>query len=143
MSKLRDQMLRSFMAGLIEKAGGVEPAAALISARRGTEVSKGTISKRQAGHLDWSFADIWALEEAVGDPCVRRWGAQSLPEIADGQSLMQAGAELSREFGEAQGAIMDLASGRGSPAKARKEMQDLVIAAERMASIVADQDDPA
>jgi len=129
-------MIRAFMQGLVDRAGGVDAAAALIGARLGAEVSKGSISKRLAGHLDWPLVEIMALEDAVGDPCVRRWLARGLPEIAAGQGILQAGADLNREYGEVQGAIMDLAAGRGCRVMAQKEAQDLVTAARRLAAIV-------
>lgn len=133
-------MIRAFMAGLVERAGGVDASAALIGARLGTEVSKGSISKRLAGHLDWPLVEIMALEDAVGDPCVRRWLARSLPEISDGQNLMQAAAEAVREHGEAVSAVMDFASGRGSRAKARKEVSEAVTASNRLAALMEDGD---
>lgn len=134
-------MIRAFMAGLVERAGGVDAASALIAARLGGEVSKGTISKRLAGHLDWPLVEVMALEDAVGDPCVRRWLARSLPEIAEGQCVMAAAAEAVREHGEAVSAAMDFASGRGSRAKAAKEASEAVVAAKKLAAALEVSDD--
>ncbi|WP_028029909.1 hypothetical protein [Gemmobacter nectariphilus] len=117
-------IIRAFMAGLIERAGGVDAAAAVIGARLGADVSKGSVSKRQSGQLDWPLVEIMALEDAVGDPCVRRWLARSLPEVAQSQTLMQAVADVAREHGEAVAAVMDFASGKGSQDRARKEVAD-------------------
>jgi hypothetical protein len=136
-------MIRAFMAGLVDRAGGVDAAAALIGARHGTDVSRGSISKRLAGHLDWPLVEIMALEDAVGDPCVRRWLARSLPELDEGRSLMQAAAETVRENGEAVSAVMDFAAGRGSKARARKEVSDLVTASARLAALMEGTDDTA
>ncbi|WP_225028990.1 hypothetical protein, partial [Xinfangfangia pollutisoli] len=111
-------MIRAFMSGLVDRAGGVEASAALIGARLGADVSKGSISKRLAGHLDWPLVEIMALEDAVGDPCVRRWLARTLPDLVEGQTLIQATADAVREHGEAVSAVMDLASGRGDRATA-------------------------
>jgi hypothetical protein len=129
-------MIRALMAGLVEKAGGVDPAAALIGARLGAEVSKGSVSKRMGGHLEWPLVEIMALEDAVGDPCVRRWLARSLPEVTEGQSLMQVAAEVVREHGEAISAVMDFATGRGKRATARKELADVVTATARLAAVM-------
>lgn len=129
-------MIRAFMSGLVERAGGVEPAAALIGARLGAEVSKGTISKRLAGHLDWPLVEIMALEDAVGDPCVRRWLARSLPEVAEGRSLLEGVAEAAREHGEAISAVVDVAAGRGCRVRARKEVADALVASKRLAAIL-------
>lgn len=129
-------MIRAFMAGLVDRAGGVDASAALIGARTGADVSKGTISKRNAGHLDWPLVEILALEDAVGDPCVRRWLMRSLPEEQDSRDLMQHAAEVYREAGDAAGAAMDLASGRGNRTQARKEVAEALAALERLAAHV-------
>lgn len=133
-------MIRAFMAGLVDRAGGVDASAALIGARLGAEVSKGSISKRLAGHLDWPLVEIMALEDAVGDPCVRRWLARGLPEISEGQALMQAAAEVVREHGEAVSAVMDFAAGRGCRSRARKEVSEAVTASKRLAALMEDGD---
>lgn len=127
-------MIRAFMAGLIERAGGLDAAAAAIGARLGAEVSKGTVSKRMSGQLDWPLVEVMALEDAVGDPCVRRWLARSLPEAGQAASLMQGVADLSREHGEAVGAVLDLAAGRGCPDRARKEVADALVALSALAA---------
>lgn len=133
-------MIRAFMAGLVDRAGGVDAAAAVIGARLGHEVSKGSISKRLAGQLDWPLIEIMALEDAVGDRCVRRWLARSLPEISEGQTLMQAAADVVREHGEAISAVMDFAAGRDCRAKARKEVADAVTASNRLAALMEGDD---
>ena len=134
-------MIRSFMAGLVERAGGVDAAAALIGARLGAEVSKGSISKRLAGALDWPLVEVMALEDAVGDPCVRRWLARSLPEISEGQCVMAAAGEAVREHGEAVSAAMDFAAGRGSKAKAAKEAAEAITAAKKLAAALEGTDE--
>ncbi|VDC28242.1 hypothetical protein [Pseudogemmobacter humi] len=133
-------MIRALMQGLVDKVGGVDAAAALIGARLGTEVSKGSISKRNSGQLSWPLDEIMALEDAAGDPCVRRWLARSLPEIAQGHNLMQAAAEAVRESGEAVSAAMDYASGRGCRSTARKEAQEALTAVKGLASLLEADD---
>lgn len=129
-------VIRAFMAQLVERAGGVDPAAVIIGARLGTEVSKGSISKRMSGHLEWPLVEIMALEDALGNPCVRRWLARSLPEVAEGQSLMQGVADAAREHGEALSAVMDFKSGRGSRDHARKEVSEALAASMRLAALI-------
>ena len=124
------------MARLIDAAGGVDAAAALIGARLGHEVSKGSVSKRQSGQLDWPLVEVMALEDAVGQPLVRRWLAQSLPEACAAQSLMQGMAEVSREHGEAMAAVMELAAGKGSHTRARAELSEALQAIGALAAIV-------
>lgn len=125
-------MIRAFMASLIEKAGGMEAAAALIGARLGSDISKGTVSKRQAGHLDWPLVEIMALEDVIGDRCVRRWLSRSDPERAEAEELLDILADAGRESGEAWSAIVRYASGHGSLAEARKELEDAIAQKERL-----------
>lgn len=122
------------MASLIERAGGLDAAAAAIGARLGSECSKGTISKRMSGQLDWPLVEVMALEDAVGDPCVRRWLARSLPEAGHAASLTQGVADLSREHGEAVGAVLDVVAGRGCAGRARKELADVLAALTALAA---------
>jgi len=117
-------MIRVFMARLVERAGGVDAASAFISARLGSAVCKGTISKRMAGHLEWPLVEIMALEDAVGDLCVRRWLAGSVPELVQRQSLMEAAAASALEHGQAVAAALAVASGHGDLATARRELSE-------------------
>lgn len=125
-------MIRAFMARLVEKAGGVDAAAALIGARMGHGVSKGTISKRMSGELDWPLVEIRALEQAVGDACVSRWIAGDLPEVAQAQSMMAAVGDAVREHGEAVSAVLAVAMGGGNAAVALREMDEAAHALGRL-----------
>ena len=129
-------IISAFMQGLVARAGGVDAAAAIIGARHGYDVSKGSISKRLSGHLDWPLVEIMALEDALDDHCVRRWLARSLPQAAVGQNLMQGAGTMAVEAGEAMAAVMDFISGRGTGDKARKEVQDAVAATAAMAALL-------
>lgn len=117
-------MIRALMAGLVARAGGVDAAAALISAHVGREVGKGSVSKRMAGHLEWPLAEIMALEDAVGDPCVRRWLARGLGDGLRGEALIAAVARVAQEHGEALSASMALSAGVGSRAVALREAME-------------------
>lgn len=127
-------MIRVFMARLVERAGGVDAASAFISARLGSTVCKGTVSKRMAGHLEWPLVEIMALEDAVGDLCVRRWLAGSLPGVAESQSLMAAAAASALEHGQAVAAVLAVANGQGDLAIARREMAE---AAQALTALLA------
>lgn len=136
------QIIQAFMAKLIEKAGGYDATAAIISARLGHDISKGSISKRQSLQLDWPFIEIIALEDSVGDPCVSLWRARRLPEVEDSMCLLRGAASLARESGEAFEAIADLAAGSGCRDKARKEVADLIVASKNVAAILDRRSDP-
>lgn len=117
-------MIRAFMARLVDHAGGVDAAAALIGARIGHSVSKGTISRRMSGELDWPLVEIRALEKVLGDFCVSRWIAGDVPEVAQAQSVMAAVSVSVREHGEALSAALEVAMGRGNAAVALREMDE-------------------
>lgn len=129
-------MIRALMQGLVDRAGGVDAAAALIGARLGADVSKGSISKRNSGQLDWPLVEIMALEDALGDPCVRHWMFRSLPEVTEGQTLLRAAVDAVRESGEAVSAVMDLVSGTGKRSIARREVQEAVTSISGLAALL-------
>ena len=124
-------MIRSFMGGLISKVGGYDAAASYISARLGHDISKGTISKRQSGQLEWPLVDIMALEDAAGDRCVRRWLMQSIPEVEEALCFMRSAGELAIEGGEAVQALTKLAMGKGCKVETRKQLSDVISSAKR------------
>lgn len=129
-------IIRAFTGKLIEKIGGFDATAALLSARFGKEVHKGTLSKRQAGDLEWPLSHIWALEDAAGDHCISRYRSQVLPEISEGVSLMHGVATLARENGEAMAAVADFVAGTGCRDRARKEVSDLIGASKSLAAVL-------
>lgn len=132
-------MINAFMRGLVQRAGGLDAAGALIGAQLGGEVHKGTISKRLSGQLDWPLVEIMALEDAVGDPCVRRWLSRSLTDGGAQQDIMQSVASVLKEHGEAMGAALAFASGRGSLVDARKEVAESRAALRKLAAILEER----
>ena len=128
----RQAIIRAFMVNLIRKAGGVDAAAMLIGADLGAPVSKGSISKRQAGYLDWPLVEIMALEDALLDYSCREWFAQTTPKAAADQNLMHSVGRMAAESGEAMAAAMEFASGHGSRALALKEAHDALLSASNL-----------
>lgn len=95
------------MRALIQAHGCLDSVAALISARFGRSVSKGTISKCMSGALHWSLADVIALEDAAGQyPITRilmqRLGSEVNVPVGD---LMGHIGVISKEAGEAVAAV--------------------------------------
>ncbi|WP_312526751.1 hypothetical protein [Paracoccus sp. (in: a-proteobacteria)] len=119
------KIITSLMKNVLEAHGGLDAAAAYLSEKFGKEVHKGTLSKRQAGDLEWPLAHIWALEDAVECHSVSRYRNRILPEAGKGESMMSAAASLMEEAGEAFGAIAKFATGKGSIDEARKETSDM------------------
>ena len=122
------QMIHALMIGLVERSGGPENAARMIDACMGRALDndsqsrrKGTISKRVTGQLSWPLDEILALEAATGDFRVREWLACSRPGAGVEASLLQLAADVSRETGEAIGAVLALLSKSGTRQDALKE----------------------
>lgn len=136
------KIIADLMKNVLKAHGGLDAAAAYLSEKFGKEVHKGTLSKRQAGDLEWPMAHIWALEDAVGCHSVSRYRNRTLPEIDRGESVMSAAANLMEEAGEAFGAIAKLAAGKGSIDEARKETSDMQVAVNAMAAVLERDGDP-
>ncbi len=96
------------MRALIGRIGCLDAAAEVIRAR-GYSASKGTLSKKLSGDLQWSISDVIAIEDAVGDWPVRRLLARSLDRSAviPTVCLTKAAASIAKETGEAVAAVLD------------------------------------
>lgn len=127
-------MIKFLMAGLIARVGGVDAAAATIEARLGHGVSKGSITKRQAGQLDWSLLEIMALEDAVGDDCVNRWRNRDDAKAAAREEWLALLSDMNRETSEVNLAGFEVARGLGCKIRTLKEVEDAMAVLERMRS---------
>ncbi|WP_299734692.1 hypothetical protein [uncultured Roseobacter sp.] len=107
MPDLRKQT-HAHLRALIGWFGCYDAAAATINARWGGGASKGTISKKVSEQLDWTVADIVALEDAVGQYPVTRALARRLSErpSTKGRCLVVQSGTIARECGEAISAIL-------------------------------------
>ena len=114
--------INAVMAALIEGTFGcLDAAAETIGARWGRGACKGTLSKKLALQLDWTVAEVVALEDAAGRYPVTRMLARRLnrsPREVPASMLQQAGL-ISREAGEAVSAI--LAAEQSAQADSRAE----------------------
>jgi hypothetical protein len=93
-------IVRGMFQGLVDRAGGVDAAAAVIAAKVGCG-HKGTVSKMCSGDLAVSIEAAAALEEVIGAYPITEYlaarrggGAVAGGSIADlaGQSMVSAGA---------------------------------------------------
>ena len=127
MSDLR-QISRANIKSIIEWFGCYDAVAETINARWGGGASKGTISKKVSGHLDWTIADLIALEDASGRYPVTRLLARRLENRADNapDSLLLQTGLIARESGEAIAAILaaEQSSCAAENAQAIKEIDD-------------------
>lgn len=101
--------INAMMSGLITGTFGcLDAAAETINARFGGGASKGTLSKRLNGQLDWSVADVVALEDASGRYPVTKILARRLRNSATIETgcLIENAGRISKESGEAVAAIL-------------------------------------
>lgn len=109
-----NETARRIFANLVAQAGGVEAAAAEITARKGAEVHKGTVSKMASGQSAVTLEAIVALEDAGGvyplsQLLFKRIGAS--PRVTD--DLRALTAQASIHSGEGVAAVVS-AYGPGS-----------------------------
>lgn len=96
------------MRALVESYGCYDAVAEVFNARWGGGSSKGTISKKMSGQLDWTIAEIIALEDASGHHPITRLLARRLEKRSSmivGDLVAQTGA-IAKESGEAIAAIL-------------------------------------
>lgn len=123
---------RANMSSIVDWFGCFDAAAETINARWGGGASKGTICKKMSGVLDWTLADIIALEDAAGRFPVTRLMARRLEDrvvMADNCLMRQSGA-IAKESGEAISAILaaEQSSGADEKAQAIKEIDEAMFA---------------
>jgi hypothetical protein len=126
------QISRAHMKALIDWFGCYDAVAETINTRWGGGASKGTISKKTTGVLDWTVADVVALEDASGRYPVTRLLARRLEnrtEITNNCLLLQTGI-IAKESGEAIAAILsaEQSSGADERAQAITEIDEAIAA---------------
>jgi hypothetical protein len=120
MTDLR-RVTNAAMRSLLGWFGCLDAAAETVNARWGGGSAKGTLSKKASGALDWTVADVIALEDASGQYPVtrmlaRRMDGGLLPVPA--ACLVSAGANIARETGEAVAALLAASASAGAIASA-------------------------
>jgi hypothetical protein len=122
---------RVSMAALVQSLGCFDAVAETINARWGASASKGTISKKMAGQLDWTMADVIALEDAAGRfPITRMLARRRAARSTAPGTLIQDGASIAKEAGEAIAAVLaaEQSSGADERAEAIKEVDEAIVA---------------
>lgn len=116
MSDLR-RVTHAAMRSLIGWFGCLDAAAETINARWEAGASKGTLSKKAGGSLDWTVADVIALEDAAGQYPVTRLMARRLAGAGGARPsgcLVAASASIARETGEAVAALLAASASAGA-----------------------------
>ncbi len=135
MTDLR-KLVNAQMAALIDGTFGcLDAAAETINARTGGSVSKGTLSKRLAGHLGWPVEDVAALEDAAARYPVSRMMARRMNAEGPTASacLYAASGVASKEAGEAISAALSAAqSADGDLTEAIREAMEAEAAMRRL-----------
>lgn len=129
------ETIRAVCAALVQRFGCLDAAAETINARMGSATTKGTLSRKIAGYLDFTVAEIVALEDAMGAwPVTRilaRRSASGGAEMAGG-TLVGQGGLIAKEAGEAVSAIVaaDQSADAGDRATAIVEIGEAIDALE-------------
>jgi len=133
MADLR-KITHASMRALVSSYGCFDAVAEVINARWGGGCSKGTISKKMSSVLDWTVAEVIALEDAAGRWPVTRVMARRLGggagQVCD--SLVAQTGEIARECGEAVSAILsaEQSSCADERAQAVVEINEAIVAME-------------
>lgn len=103
-NKLTHRAMRS----LVQGYGCYDAVAEVLNSRWGCGTSKGTISKKMSGQLDWTLSDVIALQDAAGDYPVTRILARQNEEHPTGviSCLVAHTGVIAKEYGEATNAIL-------------------------------------
>lgn len=128
-------ILSAHMRALVQRFGCFDAVAETIGTRWGVGYSKGTISRKAAGSLEWGVLDVVALEDALGAYPVtrmlerRRATAAALGPHGAINAIAQVGL-ISRETGEAVASILaaEQSDCAGDRAQAVKEIDEAVAA---------------
>ncbi|MGB0901174.1 hypothetical protein [Halocynthiibacter sp.] len=123
---------RANMKSIVDWFGCFDAVAETINARWGGGASKGTISKKASGVLDWTVADVIALEDASGRFPVTRLMQRRLEGrlvMAEGCLVAQSGI-IAKESGEAISAILsaEQSSCANEKAQAITEIDEAMLA---------------
>jgi len=123
---------RANMKSIVDWFGCFDAVAETINARWGGGASKGTISKKASGALDWTVADVIALEDASGRFPVTRMMQRRLEGrcVMTENSLVAQSGIIAKESGEAIAAILsaEQSSSADEQAQAIKEIDEAMLA---------------
>lgn len=101
------QSAHAAMRALVQRLGSFDAVAETVAARWGHGVSKGTISRKMGGDLDWTVADVVAIKDALGEFPVSRMLARRMgAEVTPAADLSRQGGVIAKEAGEAVCAIL-------------------------------------
>lgn len=110
------------MRAMVARLGCFDAVAATISGRWGEPISKGTISRKMNGTLDWAVRYVIALEDALDSYPVTQLQQKRLTKATPPRANLAptaCAANVARETGEAVSAILVAAMSNGSTDKAR------------------------
>jgi hypothetical protein len=125
-------ILNAHMSALVSRLGCFDAVAETLTARWGGGCSKGTISRKVSGSLDWTVRDVIGIEDALSEFPVTRMLERRRAGVAVAapvSMILQAGA-ISRETGEAVGAILaaEQSARAEDRAQACKELTEAIAA---------------
>jgi hypothetical protein len=130
------RVISAMMVGMIHRFGGYDAVVALFSARWGVSTSKGTLTKKASGELDWSLSNIIALEDALGDYPITRMLADRM-QGGTPCDVQRAVAALAKEGGEAMASVLT----QSDPALMLKEAREAAVAAQALVTALENRGD--
>lgn len=119
--------VRAAARAMVQRIGDLEAAAATIAARFGGVANKATLSKKMSGALTFTVEDIVALEDALGAyPVTEALARRMSSDVLVRGCLLEGGAALAKEAGEAVAALMQASSSAdaGDRARALQELSE-------------------
>ena len=100
-------VVSAHMRALVGRLGCLDAAAETLNARWGGGHSKGTLSRKLNGSLDWTVKDVAGLEDALGQfPVTRLLERRRVQATPATVSILTQAGTISRETGEAIAAIL-------------------------------------
>lgn len=126
------------MRSILDWLGCYDAAAETINARWGGGANKSMISKKAKGNLDWTIADVIALEDASGRYPVTKMMARRLEDRNEepGGDLLSDGSSIAKESGEAISWVIaaEQSNSADDLAQAIKEIDEAVESLDRARS---------
>lgn len=126
------QISHAHLRAMVTRSGCLDAASATIEARWGIPSSKGTLSRKMSGSLDWTLRDLITFEDALGTDTVsrvigQRWAGNRVSGCNKPLGLDDV-SDISLESGQAVSKILRAMQSNcaGDRAEAIKEIDDAV-----------------
>ena len=117
-------IINAHIGGLIASVGGYDAVCAYFEASTGRPYSKGTLSQKKNGTLDWTIMDMIMLQEMAGRAPVTAW----LASLADEPDAVPCRKVVTAQYAIESGELVSASLAEPTPenrAKVHKEIADV------------------